>query len=166
MYLDPICSGIFMLNCFIFINSELYWHFFYSNFVHLLNMDVHVSGMIFLKLFNWFQLFCVNEKYKSCRIWSEQVKNDPFERGCRWFQLFFNDFQLFYFLTRIIPDVYIYGLFFYRMPISWDIDMGSLANKELKVQLKSHRPSLSGSSLPMFTHNIVSTMNSYLSLLI
>ena len=54
--------------------------------------------------------------------------------------------------------------FFYRMPISWDIDMGSLANKELKVQLKSHRPSLSGSSLPMFTHNIVSTMNSYLSL--
>ena len=42
-----------------------------------------------------------------------------------------------------------------KMPISWDIDMGSLANKELKVQLKSHRPSLSGSSLPMFTHNIV-----------
>lgn len=45
------------------------------------------------------------------------------------------------------------------MPISWDIDMGSLANKELKVQLKSHRPSLSGSSLPMFTHNIVSTID-------
>ena len=29
--------------------------------------------------------------------------NDHFERGCRWFQLFFIDFQLFYFLTRIIP---------------------------------------------------------------
>lgn len=42
-----------------------------------------------------------------------------------------------------------------RMPISWDIDMGSLANKELKVQLKSHRLSVSGTTLPMFTHNIV-----------
>ncbi|XP_052085966.1 serine/threonine-protein kinase B-raf-like isoform X1 [Mytilus californianus] len=42
-----------------------------------------------------------------------------------------------------------------RMPISWDIDIGSLANKELKVQSKSHRPSVSGTTLPMFTHNIV-----------
>ncbi|XP_063448062.1 serine/threonine-protein kinase B-raf-like isoform X3 [Mytilus trossulus] len=42
-----------------------------------------------------------------------------------------------------------------KMPISWDIDIGSLANKELKVQSKSHRPSVSGTTLPMFTHNIV-----------
>ena len=51
-----------------------------------------------------FTYFCVNKKSKSCWIWSEQVNNDLFERQCRWFQLFFNDFQLFYFITRIIPD--------------------------------------------------------------
>ena len=33
-----------------------------------------------------------------------RVTNDHFERGCRWFQLFSIDFQLFYFLTRIILD--------------------------------------------------------------
>jgi len=37
----------------------------------------------------------VTKKSKSCRIWSEQVKNVLFERGCRWFQLFFNDFSYF-----------------------------------------------------------------------
>ena len=31
-------------------------------------------------------------------------KSRSFERGCRWFQLFYIDFQLFYFLTRIITD--------------------------------------------------------------
>jgi hypothetical protein len=41
-------------------------------------------------------------KSESFRTCSEQVKNGPFERGCRWFQLFFIDFQFFYFLTRII----------------------------------------------------------------
>jgi len=43
---------------------------------------------------------------ECCRTWSEQVKNGDFENGCRWFQIFFIDFQLFYFLARIIP-VYI-----------------------------------------------------------
>jgi hypothetical protein len=27
------------------------------------------------------------------------------KRGCRWFQLFFFDSQLFYFLTRIVPEL-------------------------------------------------------------
>ena len=37
---------------------------------------------------------------------SEQITNGPFERWCRWLQLFFIDFQLFYFLTRIVPKYY------------------------------------------------------------
>jgi hypothetical protein len=36
---------------------------------------------------------------------SEQVKNRQFERGSRWFHLFFIDFQLFYFLSKVIPDI-------------------------------------------------------------
>jgi hypothetical protein len=52
------------------------------------------TGMIlfsYLTDFNYFPL--------SFFFWtqSEQVKNDRFERGCRWFQLF-------YLLARIIPD--------------------------------------------------------------
>ena len=47
----------------------------------------------FFQLLNWFWLFSSGKKSES---W-------PFERGCRWFQLFFIDFQLFYFVTRIIP---------------------------------------------------------------
>jgi hypothetical protein len=27
-------------------------------------------------------------------IWPEHSKNDPFERGCRFFQLFFNDIDI------------------------------------------------------------------------
>lgn len=34
---------------------------------------------------------------ERCWIQSEQVINRPFERECRWFRLFFFDFQLFYF---------------------------------------------------------------------
>ena len=62
---------------------------------------------IFSLLFNRFQLFSSEKNSESCRTLSEQVKNRPFERGCRWFQLFFIDFQLFYFLTRIIPILYL-----------------------------------------------------------
>jgi hypothetical protein len=41
-------------------------------------------------------IFSVKKKFESCcRTLSEQVKNDIFERGCRWFHLF-------YYLTRII----------------------------------------------------------------
>jgi hypothetical protein len=32
---------------------------------------------------------------------AEQIKNGPFESGCRWFQLIFIKVQLFYFLTWI-----------------------------------------------------------------
>ena len=39
---------------------------------------------------------------ESCWTQSEQVKNNHFERGCRWFQQFPIDFQLYYFLTRVI----------------------------------------------------------------
>ena len=52
----------------------------------------------FFQLINWFQLFLCQQKSKHCKTCSEQVKNDLFERRCRWFQLFFNDFQLLYFL--------------------------------------------------------------------
>ena len=44
---------------------------------------------------------------RNCRKLLDTVRtgqNGPFERGCRWFQIFFMGFQLFYFLTRIIPD--------------------------------------------------------------
>ena len=34
---------------------------------------------------------------KSCWTQSDQVKHDHFERGCRWIQLFFNDFSYFIF---------------------------------------------------------------------
>jgi hypothetical protein len=43
--------------------------------------DISVISAIFL----W------REIAESCWTQSEQVKNRPFERGCRWFQLFFID---------------------------------------------------------------------------
>ena len=46
--------------------------------------------------------FIPKKKSKACRTLSQQVKNGIF--GCRWFLLFIIDFQLFYFLTRIMPD--------------------------------------------------------------
>jgi hypothetical protein len=50
-------------------------------------------------------IFLWREIAESYWTQSKQVKNGPFETGCtgRWFQLFFVDFQLFYFLTRITP---------------------------------------------------------------
>ena len=49
-----------------------------------------------------FQLFSSENCFpKVCWTWSEQVKNDHFEKGVDGF---FSDFSLlFYFLTRIIP---------------------------------------------------------------
>jgi hypothetical protein len=58
------------------------------------------SGMIFVSYLTDFSYFPLSEIAESCRTQSEQVKN--VKRGCRWFQLFFIDFQLFYFLARII----------------------------------------------------------------
>ena len=58
----------------------------------------------FFQLFNWFQL---NLLWKIIKKNLQDVvrtgQNWPFERGYRWFQLHFIDFQLFYFLTRITP---------------------------------------------------------------
>ena len=42
---------------------------------------------------------------ECCRTWSELVKNWDFERMCRWLQQFFIDYQLFYFLVKIIPEI-------------------------------------------------------------
>ena len=61
------------------------------------------TGMIFFTYLTDFNYFPLKKIFESCRTWSEQVKNGPFGRGCRLFQLFFIDFQIFYFLTRIIP---------------------------------------------------------------
>ena len=47
-----------------------------------------------------FSYFSQKKKSKSYRTQSEQVRNG------RWFFAFFHDFQLFYFLTRIILDAY------------------------------------------------------------
>ena len=55
----------------------------------------------FFQLFNWFQLFSSGEKLLKVAGHSQ---NRSFERGYRWFQLFFIDFQLFCFLTIIIPE--------------------------------------------------------------
>jgi hypothetical protein len=43
---------------------------------------------------------------ESFRKWSDQVKNGPFKMGYRCVQLFFIDFELFYYLLRIIPATY------------------------------------------------------------
>jgi hypothetical protein len=58
------------------------------------------------QLFNWFQLFSSENKIPKLRdmIWTGQKWRVC--KGCRWFRLFLIDFQLFYFLTRIIPVVW------------------------------------------------------------
>ena len=51
--------------------------------------DVNSYWDDFFQLFNWFQLFSSENCFpKVAALLSEQVKNDHFERGCRWFQLF------------------------------------------------------------------------------
>jgi len=42
-------------------------------------------------------IFMRKRNSKNCRTQSEQVKNDLFERGCRWFQLFTLIFSCFIF---------------------------------------------------------------------
>ena len=42
----------------------------------------------------------------SWRTQSEHVKKNDLFKGCRWFQLYFFDFQLFYFITRIFHERY------------------------------------------------------------
>ena len=67
-----------------------------------------ITGMIifsYLTDFRYFSLKKINSE--CCKTRSEQVKNGDFERGCRWFKLFFIQFQLFNFLARIIPVIYV-----------------------------------------------------------
>jgi hypothetical protein len=61
-------------------------------------MDDWLADMIFFSYLTVSAIFFWKLFSKSCWTWSEQVKNDHFQRGCRWFQLF-------YFLTRIIPGL-------------------------------------------------------------
>jgi hypothetical protein len=59
----------------------------------------------FFLLFIWFQLFSSDKKIrKVAGHCQNRSKRGHFESGCRWFQLFFIDFHLFYFIVRIIPD--------------------------------------------------------------
>ena len=60
-------------------------------------------GDFFFQLVNRFQLFLCEKNPTVAGYGQNKKKNDLFARGCRWFQLFFIDFQLVYFLTRIIP---------------------------------------------------------------
>jgi hypothetical protein len=66
--------------------------------VEKLNFYLIISGMIFLSVNKLISaIFLWNTNSESCSIQSEQVRTGqtwPFERGCRWFQLFFIDFQL------------------------------------------------------------------------
>ena len=51
----------------------------------------------YLTNFSYFPLKIVFQKLQDTITWSEQVKNGHFERGRRWFQLFFIDFSYFIF---------------------------------------------------------------------
>jgi hypothetical protein len=72
-------------------------------FLFYYHCDIHLQRWFFFQLFNWFQLFSSEFFFWMFQDTIRTGGNDHFERGCRWFQLFFIDFQLFYFLTRIIP---------------------------------------------------------------
>ena len=95
---------------------------------------IRCPGMIFIQLFNWFHKFSSGEKLQKVVGHSQnRSKMNYFERGWRWFQLFFIDFQLFYFLTRIILDSQNIGKsntfcnwgesnwHFYLLSISWTV---------------------------------------------
>jgi hypothetical protein len=55
----------------------------------------------FFQLFNWFQLFSSENCFLKC---AGQDKPEQVKNGYRCFHLFSIDFQLFYFLTKIIPE--------------------------------------------------------------
>ena len=58
--------------------------------------------MIIFSYLTDFSDFPLKYKLEYCSTWL-QVTNGDFESGCRWFNLFFIDFQVFYFIARIIP---------------------------------------------------------------
>ena len=75
----------------------------------LCHLSLHTEwyqGCFFFQLCNWFQLFWCEQKIQKLQDMVGTFKNDLFERRCRWLQLFFNDFQLFYFLRRIIAVIH------------------------------------------------------------
>jgi len=57
-----------------------------------------ITVMISFSYITDFSYFLVKKSSQSCRTCPEKVKNRPFERECR-------GFQLFYFLTRFIPGI-------------------------------------------------------------
>lgn len=76
----------------------------------------HVLYCIWDDFFNYLTDFCKFPlSFSQCKTQSEQVKNEHFGR----FQIFFVDILLFYFLTRIIPDL---------------ILQSKLADMELRIQ--------------------------------
>ena len=77
----------------------------------------------FFQLFYWFfsVIFLWKLFSESCLTWSEQVKKDHFERGCRsGFSLFSIDFQLYYILKSylIFIQLLIVVFLFYRLLLS------------------------------------------------
>ena len=99
----------------IFIFNDLRWGVI-VDFVHVdiggivdhccLNFIIHLTGMILffcLTDFSYFHLNIFSQMLQDT-VWTGQY--GPFESGYWWFQLFFFiNFQIFYFLTRIIPDL-------------------------------------------------------------
>ena len=64
------------------------------------------TRMIFFQLFKRFLLFfCKKRNSDNCRTQSEQVKNDIFERSCKWCQLFSLIFK--YFIVYPKSSLYI-----------------------------------------------------------
>jgi len=53
------------------------------------------QGCFFFNYLTDFSYFPLEKNSECFRIQAEQVKNDLFERGRIWFQLFYIDFQLF-----------------------------------------------------------------------
>jgi hypothetical protein len=82
-----------VVGCNMLRNAQI-WYFYYMSkcptfcFCSITRDD-------FYQLFNCFYLFFCEEEIPKIAGQSEQVKNDHFEMGCRWFQLF-------YFLSRIL----------------------------------------------------------------
>ena len=75
----------------------------------------YITGVIFVSYLTWFQPFSSAVKlpkiagHSQNRSRMDTVRTGQewtiWKEGCRWFQLFFIDFHLFYFLTRIIPII-------------------------------------------------------------
>jgi hypothetical protein len=71
------------------------------------NFIFHKTGVILVRKYNNWKLmsdtFLWKKNSECFKIKSEQVRNDHFEKGVNGFSYFLIDFQLLYFLTRIIP---------------------------------------------------------------